>query len=303
MKKIIVGLALVCMLGLSANAYADTAIAGAGASAKIDQTFEAAEQKRMHPTAILPNMFSNSQYHNAPHTRTWNMLPFVELAKIRRVWTREQLEVIVDTAKGNKGKVVSIPYNSVPKVTDKKNRGDRDHIGIIFNTVIPAGYVDRGMIQSKGKTKTNGLRMAAVAILQAMNMGGKIFMLAVEDAEIHQYSESLSFMLGGNYQQVGGTTGTAGAGASIGGFGWGNIESWKGLAPFCIAYVLSDSGSLMKIGEKGKVVPIDETDELMISEMYDSYGDLAGMDGGNGSMASKKDNGKMKKYYLETQQK
>ncbi len=307
MKKLIIVLALLAAVGLSTNAYADSAAAGAAAKSSADnnQTFQAAEQKRMGTTVIPPQMWPNAQYHNAPHTRTWNILPFAELAKVRRIWTREQLESIVTTARGNKGKVVPIPYNAVPAVTDKKDRNRLDHIGIIFSTTLPDGYIERGIIQSKGTTKTNGLRMAADALLKAMNMGGKLFMLTVEEAEIHQYSETLSFMIGGNYQRTAGDVGESGAGAGIGGFGWGNIESWKGLAPFCMAYVLDEVGMPMKFDEKsGDVVPLNRGDQEEYQKIYNSYGLLQNMDEKKVEPEAKGNgNGKkMERYYLETQQ-
>lgn len=286
MKKamlILVVALIAALLVIPGQALADTAVAGAGAAAKVEQNFQATQPLNLLPGQVAPYMWPNSQYHNAPHTRTWNIFPIVELAKIRRVWTREQLEVIEDSTRGRSGKLSVVPYNAVPAETAKKDRSPYDTIGIVFSTVLPQGCRDKGIVQAIGDSKTNALRMAAGALLEAMNMGGNLMMITVEDADIRQYSETLSFMLGGNSQGIVGSKGNDAIGvASIGGIGWGEIESSKALAPHFTAYVLYKEGITLKPSSN-----TSDMDERIPEPTVNKANN------GNGK--------KMEKYYKETQ--
>ena len=198
MKKIMMFViaALLCV-GLAVGpVYAGSSDADAEADASITQISGDSVSTRQLPGGVYQAPAVNPQYHNAPHTRTWNIFQFAELAKIRRTWTREQLEVVIDRADGDDGDVTSIPYNAVPAETVKKDRTAYDRISIIFSTRVPKGHFDKGMIQSRGEADTNGLKMAAESLLDAMNMGGKYLMVVVDDAEIQQYTKARSFFLG-----------------------------------------------------------------------------------------------------------
>ena len=297
--------AALLIVGLTAGPALADATATSEAGASVEQNYGDSIATRQIPSVIPNNPWPNAQYHNAPHTRTWNIFQFAELAKIRRYWTREQLEVIVSNADGDKGEVTPIPYNAVPDVTPKNSRTAYDTIGIIFSTVVPKGYVDKGIVQSQGDYDTNGLKMAAQALLDGLNMGGVYLMVVVDDAEIKQFTKARSFFIGGGMSAIGGD-GRSGAmgGGAVSGIGAGSIVSSKGLAPHATCVVLDESGNPMML-KNGKVVPLDEEHSAINSYNSSKYGSAADLDeAGRGPkpVAGKDENGdQMKKYFIETQ--
>jgi hypothetical protein len=251
----------------------------------------------------------NPQYHNAPHTRTWNILQFVEIAKIRRVWNREQLETILSNAPGDTGDVMPIPYNAVPAVTPKSERTKMDAIGIVFSTTVPDGYHDTGIIQvEEPDGDVNGFKMAAQYLLDAMNMGGSVLMVTVEDAEIQQYTKARSFFIGGGMSAIAGD-GPSGAhgGGAVSGIGAGSIRSGKQLAPHATAVVLEANDDCVEVLDSGKVrcatdeeIAAYEAAKLMLQGIASLDEDgkgpkptVADVKNGNGKT--------MKKYFIESQ--
>ena len=309
MKKILMfTIAVVLMIGLTMSpVYAGDATADADVTSDIliDQSGDSVATRQI-PGGVYQPPQVNPQYHNAPHTRTWNIFQFAELAKIRRTWTREQLEVVIDYTDGDNGDVTSIPYNAVPSVTDKKDRSPYDVISMVFSTKVPAGHTDKGMIQAKGEADTNGLKMAAISLLDAMNMGGKYLMIVVDDAEIQQYTKAKTFFLGGGMSAIAGD-GPSGAhgGGGASGIGFGKITSGKGLAPHATGVVLAELGNPMMIKD-GKVVPQDANTSVRGSLISELSAAAASMDeAGKGPQPTVKNaksgNGKeMGSFYNET---
>ena len=273
--------------------------ADATASILLDQSGDSVTTRQL-PGGVYQPPQVNPQYHNAPHTRTWNIFQYVEMAKIRRTWTREQLELVIDRAKGKKGEVTAIPYNAVPAVTVKEDRSPYDSIGMVFATVVPAGYTDKGLVQSKGKVDTNGFKMAARSLLDAMNMGGKIFMVVVDDAEIRQFTKARTFFIGGGMSAIGGD-GPSGAvgGGGASGIGAGTITSGKGLAPHATGVVLAKAGNPMMLKD-GKVVPANGSG-IDLSKMNAELSALDEAGKGPQPVKGKDTNGnKMSNFYNET---
>ena len=275
----------------------------------IDQSGDSVTTRQI-PGGVYQPPQVNPQYHNAPHTRTWNILPFVELAKIRRVWNREQLETIISNAPGEVGDVTPIPYNAVPAVTPKSERDKRDAVGIIFSTTVPTGYHDTGMIQiGEPDSDVNGLKMAAQYLLDTMNMGGSVMMITVEDAEIQQYTKAATFFLGGGMSAIAGD-GPSGAhgGGGASGIGFGKITSGKGLAPHATAVVLEANDDCVEVLDSGKVRCATEEEIAAYETAKASLKSIASLDeagkGPKPTVATVKDgNGKkMKEFYLETDQ-
>ncbi len=261
------------------------------------------------PGYIPNNPWPNAQYHNAPHTRTWNILPFVELAKVRRIWTRQQLEVILDWADGNDGDVTPVPYNAVPAETKKGDRSPLDTIAIIFSSVVPEGHHDTGLVQGRGDHDTNGVALAAAMMLDAMNMDGDYLMITVEDAEILQYTKARSFFIGGGMSAVGGD-GPSGAmgGGGVSGIGAGSIRSGKNLAPHATAYVIEKNDDCYEVLDKGKTRCATEEEVATYRNALATKKGAASLDeAGRGPKPTVKDaksgnGGNMKKFYLETDQ-
>ena len=315
MKKIMMFvIAALLTIGLTigpANAFVDSdADADAKAESMVDnRDYSKSNGVRQLPGGVYQPPMANPQYHNAPHTRTWNILPFVELAKIRRIWTRQQLEVVLDWAEGDEGEVTSIPYNAVPAETKKSDRSPLDTIAIVFSTVVPEGYHDTGMVQAKGEADTNGVKMAAQSMLNAMNMAGDYIMITVEDAEIQQYTKAAAFFLGGGMSAIGGdgpSGATGGGGAS--GIGFGKITSGKALAPHMTAYVIEENDNCFEVLDSGKVRCATEEELVAYQNALGSKEGAASLDeDGRGPEPTVKDaksgNGKtMKRFYLETDQ-
>ena len=308
MKKILMFTIIALLtVGLAAGpAFADVE-SESESTASVEQNYGDSYSTRQIPGGVYQPPQVNPQYHNAPRTRTWNIFQFAELAKIRRTWTREQLEVVIDYTDGDNGDVTSIPYNAVPSVTDKKDRSPYDVISMVFSTKVPAGHTDKGMIQAKGEADTNGLKMAAISLLDAMNMGGKYLMIVVDDAEIQQYTKAKTFFLGGGMSAIAGD-GPSGAhgGGGASGIGFGKITSGKGLAPHATGVVLAETGNPMMIKD-GKVVPQDTNASVRGSLISELSATAASMDeDGKGPQPTvktvKDSNGKtMNKYYKETQ--
>jgi hypothetical protein len=237
-------------------------------------------------------------------------LQFVEIAKIRRVWNREQLETILSNAAGDTGDVIPIPYNAVPAVTPKSERTKMDAIGIVFSTSVPDGYHDTGIIQvEEPDGDINGLKMAAQYLLDAMNMGGSVLMVTVEDAEIQQYTKARSFFIGGGMSAIASDSGSgAQGGGGVSGIGAGSITSGKQLAPHATAVVLEANDDCVEVLDSGKVrcatdeeIAAYEVAKSMLKSLSDL--DEAGR-GPKPTVATVKDgNGKkMKEFYLETDQ-
>ncbi len=303
MKKILMfTIAVVLTIGLTMGpAYAgdEQADAKAKADVFIDQSGDSISTRQI-PGGVYQPPQVNPQYHNAPHTRTWNIFQFAELAKIRRTWTREQLEVVIDYADGDKGDVTSIPYNAVPSVTDKKDRSPYDVISMVFSTRVPAGHTDKGMIQAQGEADTNGLKMAAISLLDAMNMGGKYLMIVVDDAEIQQYTKAKTFFLGGGMSAIASDSASgAHGGGGASGIGFGKITSGKGLAPHATGVVLAEAGNPMMIKD-GKVVPQDGTYGSLISGLNATAASLDEDGRGPQPVKGKASGDKMSNYYNET---
>ncbi len=279
------------------------------ADASVEQNYGDSVSTRPIPGIVAQPGWINPQYHNAPHTRTWNILPFVELAKVRRIWTRQQLEVVLDWADGDEGDVSPIPYNAVPAETKKSDRSPLDTVAIIFSTIVPAGHHDTGMVQGKGDADTNGVKLAAEMMLAAMNMAGDYIMITVEDAEIQQYSKARSFFIGGGMSSIGGD-GPSGAigGGAVSGIGAGSITSGKALAPHATAYVIEKNDDCFEILDKGKVRCATEEEVATYRNALATKKGAASLDeagkGPKPTVADVKDgNGKqMKKFYLETDQ-
>jgi len=278
------------------------------ADASVIQNYGDSVTTRQIPSVIAQPGWVNPQYHNAPHTRTWNILQFVELAKVRRIWNREQLEAIVSHAPGDTGDVTPVPYNAVPAVTAKSDRDKRDAVGIVFSTTVPSGYHDTGLIQiEEPDSGVNGFKMAAQFMLDAMNMGGSILMITVEDAEIQQFTKARSFFIGGGMSAVAGD-GPSGAhgGGGVSGIGAGSITSGKGLAPHVTAYVLEANDDCVEVLSSGKVrcatdeeIAAYEVAKAMLKGISDL--DEAGL-GSKKDMPKNGNGKKMKEFYLETGQ-
>jgi hypothetical protein len=296
--------ALLCVGLAIGPVYAGDATADAESTVDvlIDQSGDSISTRQI-PGGVYQPPQVNPQYHNAPHTRTWNIFQFAELAKIRRTWTREQLEVVIDHADGDKGEVTAIPYNAVPALTAKEDRSPYDTIGMVFSTIVPTGHIDKGIVQSKGEADTNGLKMAAQSLLDALNMGGAYLMIVVDDAEIQQYTKARTFFIGGGMSAVGGD-GPSGAvgGGGASGIGAGKITSGKGLAPHATGVVLTKTGTPMMLRD-GKVVPIDTEGKIRNSRIADMDAMAAAMDeNGRGPTPVKGENkaDKMSNFYNET---
>ena len=315
MKKKIMTFAIAALLtiGLAMGpAYAgdSESEATAGSDASVTQNYGDSNSPRMIPGVIPNNPWPNAQYHNAPHTRTWNILPFVELAKVRRIWTRQQLEVILDWADGNDGDSTPVPYNAVPAVTKKSDRSPLDTIAIIFSTTVPDGHHDTGLVQGKGDYNTNGVALAAAMMLDAMNMDGDYLMITVEDAEILQYTKARSFFIGGGMSTIGGD-GPSGAvgGGGVSGIGAGSIRSGKSLAPHATAYVIEENDDCFEVLDKGKARCGTDEEVAAYQSAIRTKNNAASLDeagrGPKPTVADAKDgNGKtMKKYFLESQDK
>jgi hypothetical protein len=299
-------IAVVLTIGLAMGpAYAGDATADADVTSDIliDQSGDSISTRQI-PGGVYQPPQVNPQYHNAPHTRTWNIFQFAELAKIRRTWTRIQLEVILDWADGDDGDVSAIPYNAVPAITAKKDRSPYDAISMIFSTTVPAGHIDKGIIQAKGEADTNGIKMAAQSLLDAINMGGKYLMIVVDDAEIQQYTKAKTFFIGGGMSAIGSDSASgAHGGGGASGIGAGKITSGKGLAPHATGVVLDELGTPMML-QKGKVVPRDADGDAHASLLGKLNAKAASLDeAGRGPQpvkgkATSGDN--MSNYYNET---
>lgn len=283
--------------------------AQSNSNAGVVQNYGDSISTRQIPGVIAHPGWVNPQYHNAPRTRTWNILQFVDLAKIRRVWNREQLETILSNAPGDTGDVTPIPYNAVPAVTPKNERTKRDAIGIVFSTTVPDGYHDTGVIQvEEPDGDVNGFKMAAQYLLDAMNMGGSVLMITVEDAEIQQYTKARSFFIGGGMSAIAGD-GPSGAhgGGAVSGIGAGSIRSGKQLAPHATAVVLEANDDCVEVLDSGKVRCATDEEIAAYDAAKSLLTSLSDLDeegqGPKPTVATAKDgNGKlMKKYFIESQ--
>ena len=314
MKKIMTFvIAALLTIGLAIGpAYAGDSESEAESTASVEQNYgdSYSNTTRMIPGVVAQPGWVNPQYHNAPHTRTWNILQFVEIAKIRRVWNREQLETILTNAPGDIGDVTPVPYNAVPAVTPKDERTKMDAIGIVFSTTVPDGYHDTGIIQvEEPDGDVNGLKMAAQYLLDAMNMGGSLLMVTVEDAEIQQFTKARSFFIGGGMSAIAGD-GPSGAhgGGGVSGIGAGSITSGKALAPHATAYVLEANDDCVQVLDSGKVRCATENEVAAYEIAKIMLKGISSLDeegkGPKSTVANVKDgNGKkMKEFYLETDQ-
>ena len=312
MKKImtiVIAALLTIGLAFGSPVYAKSK-SDADATAIVDQSGDSTTSRGI-PGYIPNNPWPNPQYHNAPHTRTWNILQLVELAKIRRIWTRMQLEVLLSNAAGDTGDVTPIPYNAVPAVTKKSDRSPLDAIEMIFSTKVPEGYHDTGIIQVEEPDQdVNGLKMAAQFMLDAMNMGGNLLMVTIEDAEIKQTTKARSFFIGGGMSAIAGDGKGSGAygGGGVSGSGAGSITSGKGLAPHATAVVLEANDDCFEVLDSGKVRCGTEEEVAAYQNAISKLNDVADLDekgkGPKPTVSDVKDgNGKrMKEFYLETDQ-
>ena len=283
MKKfLIVIVALFVFSPLAVLAGEETgasATAGAGAEAKLEVNYPS--PKRMLPNGTPVNPYPSSQFFQQKAVRTWNLSPLKELAQVRMVWTRRQLEVIVSHAPGNDGDVSAIPYNAVPSQTPRNTRSPNDIIAILIGETLPEGYFDRGSVIGIGDEKTYGRKMSAAVLLAALNMGATHYMVLIDDSAPIQGGTSYGLMLGGNRLSLAQDAGSGAIGSvAIGGVGWGKIKTKLGLEPFLDGFALT-KGHEAQMRDKitGNIVPVPESAKQRIYtvayETYDAQSQLA----------------------------